>query len=98
MGRVNKRIKTQQNASRMYCRTRYENAITSCAKGVSIRTRATRNSISMHVVSEARPLRVVLVHARVARFDGLLYAITLPDSQSASLSVRFKMRGQPSAP
>lgn len=52
----------------------------------------------IYVVPEARPVHVVLVHARVARFDGLLYAITLPGSQSASLSVRFKMGGQSSTP
>lgn len=88
-----------------------KNAVTSRARGVCIRagwTRAMRNSISIveifhrglntwHV-PEARPVRVALVHARVARFDGFLYAITLPGSQSASLSVRFKMGGRPSTP
>ena len=59
---------------------------------------AMRNSVSIHVVSEIQLVRVVLVHVRVARFDGLLYAITLPGSQSASLSVRFKMGGRPSTP
>lgn len=40
---------------------------------------------------------LVFVHARVARFDGLLYAITPPGSQSASLSVYFE-KGDPIAP
>lgn len=58
-----------------------------------------RNSVSIYGGLPRRPrgspIHIVFVHARVARFDGLLYAITLPGSQSASLSVRFE-NGTPS--
>jgi len=68
------------------------------------RERLSKTNISVHVSDEKfclnirdpasppRPIpyNTVFVHAHVARFDGLLYAITLAGSESASLSVCFK--------
>lgn len=81
----NKRIEAQK--------IRFSNALSDASWKNAIASRA-----GIHDEKFPRPVHVVLVHTRVARFDGLLYAITLPGSQSASLSVRFKMGGRPSTP